>query len=49
MDPINTFFDDILVMADDLGVRVARLGLLVAVLELAPKSIDWQALDNTLQ
>ena len=48
VDPVNTFFDDILVMADDPEVRAARLGLLAAVLALAPSTIDWQALDNTL-
>jgi glycyl-tRNA synthetase len=44
VDPINAFFDDILVMADDPAVRAARVGLLAAVLQLAPASIDWQAL-----
>jgi glycyl-tRNA synthetase len=48
VEPVNTFFDDILVMAEDLDVRAARLGLLAAVLELAPPMIDWQALDNAL-
>jgi glycyl-tRNA synthetase len=48
VDPINTFFDDILVMAEDPDVRTARLGLLAAVLALAPSTIDWQALDNAL-
>ncbi|MFW5899065.1 MAG: glycine--tRNA ligase subunit beta, partial [Jiangellaceae bacterium] len=49
VEPINTFFDDILVMTDDADVRQARLGLLAAVLELAPSTIDWQALDSALQ
>ncbi len=49
VEPINTFFDDILVMTDDATVREARLGLLAAVLELAPSTIDWQALDSALQ
>ena len=44
VDPVNAFFDDILVMADDPEVRAARLGLLAAALELAPKTVDWQAL-----
>jgi glycyl-tRNA synthetase len=35
-------------MAEDLDLRAARLGLLAAVLDLAPKTIDWQALDNAL-
>jgi glycyl-tRNA synthetase len=45
---VNTFFDDILVMAEDPDLRAARLGLLAAVLDLAPSTIDWQALDNAL-
>ncbi|HEU4542657.1 MAG TPA: glycine--tRNA ligase [Jiangellaceae bacterium] len=49
VDPINTFFDDILVMAEDPDIRAARLGLLATVLALAPSTIDWQALDNALQ
>jgi glycyl-tRNA synthetase len=48
VDPVNTFFDDILVMAEDADLRKARLGLLATVLELAPETIDWQALDNAL-
>ncbi len=49
VDPVNTFFDDILVMAEDAEVRAARLGLLATALDLAPSTIDWQALDNALQ
>jgi glycyl-tRNA synthetase len=49
VEPVNTFFDDILVMAEDLDLRAARLGLLATVLTLAPSTIDWQALDNALQ
>jgi glycyl-tRNA synthetase len=48
VEPVNTFFDDILVMAEDPDLRAARLGLLAAVLDLAPSTIDWQALDNAL-
>jgi glycyl-tRNA synthetase len=48
VEPVNTFFDDILVMAEDPTVRGARLGLLAAVLELVPATIDWQALDSAL-
>jgi glycyl-tRNA synthetase len=48
VEPINTFFDDILVMAEGPDVRAARLGLLASVLKLAPDTIDWQALDNAL-
>jgi glycyl-tRNA synthetase len=46
VEPINTFFDDILVMAEDPDVRASRLGLLARELELAPSSIDWAALDS---
>ncbi|WP_260193237.1 glycine--tRNA ligase [Actinophytocola gossypii] len=42
--PINTFFDDILVMAEDQDVRRARLGLLAAIRDLAAPTLDWQAL-----
>jgi glycyl-tRNA synthetase len=48
VEPVNTFFDDILVMADDPDLRAARLALLAAVLDLAPSTVDWQALDNAL-
>ena len=42
--PINTFFDGVLVMADDPAVRAARLGLLAAVRDLARGVLDWEAL-----
>jgi glycyl-tRNA synthetase len=42
--PINTFFDDILVMAEDPDVRAARLGLLATIRDLAAPVLDWQAL-----
>ena len=42
--PINTFFDDILVMAEDPEVRQARLGLLATIRDLAAPTLDWQAL-----
>ncbi|WP_158893393.1 glycine--tRNA ligase [Amycolatopsis anabasis] len=42
--PINTFFDEILVMAEDSRVRRARLGLLATIRELAAPVLDWQAL-----
>ncbi|MFF2010028.1 glycine--tRNA ligase subunit beta [Streptomyces sp. NPDC058195] len=41
---VNTFFDDVLVMADDPRVRANRLGLLAAVRDLAEGLIDWEAL-----
>ncbi|MHA7861111.1 glycine--tRNA ligase [Tessaracoccus sp. Y36] len=44
----GTFFDDILVNAEDLAVRAARQGLLASVLALSPEGIDWKALDIAL-
>ena len=46
--PINTFFDDILVMAEDKDVRAARLGLLATIRDLAAPVLDWQALGTSL-
>ncbi|WP_246043225.1 glycine--tRNA ligase [Tessaracoccus massiliensis] len=43
-----TFFDDILVNAEDQAVRAARQGLLASVLALSPEGIDWKALDIAL-
>ncbi|AYY15556.1 glycine--tRNA ligase [Actinobacteria bacterium YIM 96077] len=48
IEPVNTFFDEVLVMAEDAGVRSARLGLLRTVLERSPASVDWSALDTAL-
>ena len=45
VEPTTRFFDDILVMADDEGLRAARLGLLASVLALAPAGLDWKAVD----
>jgi len=45
--PINTFFDDILVMAEDPAVRAARLGLLATIRDLAAPVLDWQALGTS--
>jgi glycyl-tRNA synthetase len=45
--PINTFFDDILVMAEDPEVRAARLGLLATIRDLAAPVLDWQALGTS--
>ena len=42
--PINTFFDEILVMADDPALRAARLGLLAEIRDLAAPYLDWAAL-----
>jgi glycyl-tRNA synthetase len=47
-NPINTFFDDILVMAQDEAVRKARLGLLASVRDLGAGVLDWQALGTAL-
>jgi glycyl-tRNA synthetase len=45
--PINTFFDDILVMAEDKELRSARLGLLATIRDLAAPVLDWQALGTS--
>jgi len=45
--PINTFFEDILVMAEDPAVRAARLGLLATIRDLAAPVLDWQALGTS--
>jgi glycyl-tRNA synthetase len=42
--PVNAFFDQILVMADDPDQRAARLGLLAAIRDLAAPVLDWAAL-----
>jgi glycyl-tRNA synthetase len=42
--PINAFFDEILVMADDPALRAARLGLLAEIRDLAAPYLDWAAL-----
>ncbi|WP_280267581.1 glycine--tRNA ligase [Nocardia wallacei] len=41
---LRTYFDEILVMSDDLGLRAARLSLLASILDAAPTGIDWKAL-----
>ena len=41
---IATFFDTVLVMADDPALRAARLGLLATVASLADPVLDWQRL-----
>jgi glycyl-tRNA synthetase len=45
--PVNTFFDDILVMAEDKDIRAARLGLLATIRDLAAPVLDWQALGTS--
>ncbi|WP_235926248.1 glycine--tRNA ligase [Actinokineospora pegani] len=42
--PVNTFFDDVMVMAEDQRVRAARLGLLATITALAEGVVDWRAL-----
>jgi glycyl-tRNA synthetase len=46
--PINTFFDEVLVMAEDQDLRAARLGLLATIRDLAAPVLDWQALGTSL-
>jgi glycyl-tRNA synthetase len=45
--PINDFFDDVLVMAEDTRVRNTRLGLLASLRDLAAGVLDWQALGTS--
>lgn len=42
--PVNTFFDDVFVMTDDLDLRAARLGLLATVRDLGADLLDWDHL-----
>ena len=44
VDPINAFFDRVLVMAEDPALRAARLGLLATVRDLANGVLDWDVL-----
>jgi glycyl-tRNA synthetase len=44
VDPLATFFDDVFVMAEDLEVRAARLGLLATVRDLGRGLLDWTTL-----
>ncbi|MFB9595578.1 glycine--tRNA ligase subunit beta, partial [Saccharothrix longispora] len=46
--PVNTFFDEVLVMAEEERVKRARLGLLAAIRDLAAPVLDWQALGTAL-
>ena len=48
VEPLGTFFDEVLVMADDPAVKAARLGLLQTFVDKAPAGIDWRALDSAL-
>jgi glycyl-tRNA synthetase len=42
--PINAFFDDVMVMAEDAELRAARLGLLATINSFADGVLDWRAL-----
>jgi glycyl-tRNA synthetase len=44
VDPVNRFFDDVLVMDPDPGVRAARLGLLAMIYQLAKDALAWDEL-----
>ncbi|MGI8333904.1 glycine--tRNA ligase [Actinomadura scrupuli] len=41
-EPIDTYFDEVLVMAEDPAIRANRLGLLAAVRDLIPAVVDWR-------
>jgi glycyl-tRNA synthetase len=41
---VNTFFDEIFVMDEDLARRAARLGLLATVHEVGARVVDWRHL-----
>jgi glycyl-tRNA synthetase len=43
-EPINAFFDQVLVMSDEPWLRAARLGLLAAIRDLGGQQLDWAAL-----
>ncbi|HEX5119040.1 MAG TPA: glycine--tRNA ligase [Pseudonocardiaceae bacterium] len=42
--PVNAFFDDVLVMAEEPALRDARLGLLATIRAAADQVLDWPAL-----
>ncbi|WP_239573598.1 glycine--tRNA ligase [Actinokineospora baliensis] len=48
-DPINAFFDAVLVMAPEPALRAARLGLLAEIRDWAAPVLDWQALGTALE
>jgi glycyl-tRNA synthetase len=41
-EPIDDYFDEVLVMADDRAIRANRLGLLAAIRDLVVDVIDWR-------
>ncbi|GIF04149.1 glycine--tRNA ligase [Actinoplanes siamensis] len=44
VEPVHTFFEDVLVMAEDPDIRAARLGLLASVRDLGEGLLDWPQL-----
>ncbi|ACU34994.1 glycine--tRNA ligase [Actinosynnema pretiosum subsp. pretiosum] len=44
--PVNRFFDDVLVMAEEPELRAARLGLLATIRDLAAPVLAWQELPS---
>ncbi|MFB9839226.1 DALR anticodon-binding domain-containing protein, partial [Actinoallomurus acaciae] len=42
VEPIDDYFDKVLVMADDAAVRANRLGLLAAIRDLVAGVLDWR-------
>jgi glycyl-tRNA synthetase len=42
VEPINDYFDKVLVMAEDPAVRTSRLGLLAALRDLVADVLDWR-------
>jgi glycyl-tRNA synthetase len=43
-EPVDTFFDEVFVMAEDPAIRANRLGLLAAVRDLGAGVLNWEAL-----
>jgi glycyl-tRNA synthetase len=41
-EPINTYFEEVLVMAEDPAVRANRLGLLASIRDLVAGVVDWR-------
>jgi glycyl-tRNA synthetase len=44
VDPVDDYFDKVLVMADEAALRANRLGLLAAIENLAAGVLDWRAI-----
>ena len=42
VEPIDAYFDQVLVMAEDPAVRASRLGLLAAIRDLVSGVLDWR-------